>query len=65
MELKGVGETVFAETKTDDFGDFIFEQIEGRPYEVVISKEGYELKIVVADATELGVSLGDIALVTA
>lgn len=65
VKLKGIDDTIFAETQTDEFGDFIFEQIEGRPYEIVIAKDGYEIKTVAANAVEADISLGDIALTVA
>lgn len=53
--------SVVANAKTDDFGDFIFKQIEAAPYTVKIASSGYADKTLEADTTSDDVNLGDIA----
>lgn len=48
--------------KTDDFGDFKFDQVEADAYTVRIEMAGYETVEVKADATEKDLFIGDIAL---
>ena len=57
-EAKLVGQdgSVVASHLTDDFGDFMFDQVEAGKYSVEIAGKQIE-----ADATELDVNLGDIA----
>lgn len=55
------GEDGYAATvATDDFGDFIFEQIAAQPYTVTISAEGYAPTSMHADVTSKDLTLGDI-----
>ena len=45
---------------TDEFGDFLFEQVPADVYEVVIAPEGYAERRLKADLTEIDRTLGDI-----
>ena len=54
------GEKVVAETESDDFGDFWFDQVEPAAYTVKFLADGDE-RTVAADATELDVNVGAIA----
>jgi Fe-S-cluster-containing dehydrogenase component len=55
---------VCASLKTDEFGDFKFEQVEAEKYELKISIEGYATTTIDADARGDDVVLGDLALET-
>lgn len=57
--VDGAGNTV-AEQKTDDFGDFMFDQVEPAAYQVVYQIPGKAEKVYEADATELDVNIGDV-----
>lgn len=62
LELLKGGEVV-ATTKTDEFGDFWFNQVEPAAYTVKINApEGFLGRTIEADATELDVNVGPIAL---
>lgn len=52
-----------SETRTDEFGDFWFRQVEAAAYEVTVEAEGFEPQMFQADATRADVNLGAIALV--
>ncbi|MBO7701588.1 MAG: carboxypeptidase regulatory-like domain-containing protein, partial [Eggerthellaceae bacterium] len=54
------GGSVVAETESDGFGDFWFDQVEPASYAVKFLFDGAE-KTVDADATELDVNVGAIA----
>lgn len=53
------GNTV-AEQKTDEFGDFMFDQVEPAAYQVIYQVPGKDAKTYDADATELDVNIGDV-----
>lgn len=53
------GNTV-AEQKTDEFGDFMFDQVEPAAYQIVYQVPGKDAKTYDADATELDVNIGDV-----
>ena len=56
------GGQIVAETESDDFGDFWFDQVKAADYEVRFRAMGdYAEKTVHADATELDVNVGAIA----
>lgn len=56
------GDEVVAETKSDDFGDFWFDQVEPAAYVVKFCPMGnYAGKTIAADATELDQNVGSIA----
>lgn len=55
------GECV-SEAKTDEFGDFRFEQIEAQPYKLEISADGYESISVDANVSERDLYVGDLEL---
>ena len=53
------GNTV-AEQKTDEFGDFMFDQVEPAAYQIVYQVPGKDAKTYDADATERDVNIGDV-----
>ena len=57
VELLDEDGNVMAEQSTDEFGDFMFDQVEAAPYNVRINGKAFP-----ADATEIDLCLGDIAL---
>ena len=60
IQLIGPEGSVVAEQKTDEFGDFMFDQVEANYYKVMIAcEEG--LKTFDADATREDVNLGDLS----
>ena len=58
----GNGGDVVATATTDDFGDFMFEDIEAGPYEIRVEADGYASRAVPADASERDASLGVIEM---
>lgn len=60
--LKDADGAVIATQETDDFGDFIFDQIEPAAYTVDIEADGYEGITVLADVTDIDVRIPDIDL---
>lgn len=61
VELLLDGEIV-AKTVTDDFGDYLFDQIEPDSYVVRVVAEGFEAVELCADVTDKDLYLGDTAL---
>lgn len=57
VSLKDCDGAVVAETLTDDFGDFIFKQVDAAVYEVIVEKAGYMTQLVSADTTDVDVNL--------
>ena len=53
------GNTV-AEQKTDEFGDFMFDQVDPAAYQIVYQVPGKDAKTYDADASELDVNIGDV-----
>ena len=51
-----------AETLTDDFGDFMFDDVEADSYEIRLGADGYEAKAVAADVRNRDASLGVIEM---
>lgn len=56
------GDAVVAEMKTDEMGDFKFDQVEPLDYTVVIEAAGYKPTVVGADAREEDLYVGDLAV---
>lgn len=54
--------TVVAETKTDEFGDFWFRQVEEAAYSIEVTADGFKKIILSADATEQDCNVGAILL---
>ena len=63
VTLKGEDGTVLT-TRTDDFGDFWFRQVEAQKYELTYQAEGYVDKTGTADATETDANVGAVPLYT-
>jgi Fe-S-cluster-containing dehydrogenase component len=59
-ELLDANESIIASTQTDEFGDFIFKQVDPSAYLVRISANGYDPVVVNADLTDRDLSLGNI-----
>lgn len=51
------------EVETDEFGDFIFNDVEPAAYTVTISAEGYQQFTCQADVTEIDLTLGDLSVI--
>lgn len=58
VELLGSDGSVIAETKTDDFGDFMFDQMEAAAYQIRISHESYEEVLLDIDLSEKDLYVG-------
>jgi uncharacterized Fe-S cluster protein YjdI len=56
------GDVVVAQSKTDYLGDFIFEQIDAKPYALKVTAPGYADRIVQADVTAGDLSIGDVGI---
>ncbi|HJI99567.1 MAG TPA: carboxypeptidase regulatory-like domain-containing protein [Coriobacteriaceae bacterium] len=56
------GEAVVQEMRTDDFGDFKFEQVDPGNYEIIVESAGYDTAHVGIDLSEKDRFVGDIAM---
>lgn len=61
VELRADGEKI-ALLETDDFGDFKFDQVEPRLYEIRIVANGYREKTIEVNLTNKDKSVGDVAM---
>ena len=59
------GDELVAQTTTDDFGDFWFKDVKPASYVVKFEQDGYLAGETAADANEVDVNVGSIALYTA
>ena len=62
IELMWEGNAV-SELRTDEMGDFKFNQVDPHAYKIRISADGYQQKVIDADLTQIDRSLGDIELI--
>lgn len=64
VDLLDVAGTLISNMKTDEFGDFIFKNVEPSAYKVRITAQGFKETSLEADLTEIDVNLGYCSVVS-